>query len=69
VAAPIAHDIYFAFLLLVPSAIIYLFSLYFLNFYSRDDLTMIKYISEKSPSFVKNILNTATKFLEKKVKK
>jgi O-antigen/teichoic acid export membrane protein len=66
--SPIAHDIYFVFLLLVPSAIIYLFSLYFLNFYSREDLTIIKFISEKSPSFIRNILNTATKFLEKKVK-
>jgi O-antigen/teichoic acid export membrane protein len=68
VLTPIVHNIFFAFLLLMPSAIIYLFSLYFLNFYSREDLTMIKYISEKSPKFIKNILNIATKTLEKKVK-
>ena len=69
VLSPITHDIFFAFLLLIPSLIIYLFSLYFLNFYSGEDLTIINFISEKSPSFLKNILNSMTKFLEKKVKK
>jgi len=68
ILAPFVQNIIFAILLLIPSMIIYLFSLYFLNFYSREDLTLIRYISEKSPSSLRNILNMATKILEKKVK-
>jgi len=68
ILAPLIQSIIFAIFLLIPSAIIYLFSLYFLNFYSREDLTLIKYISEKLPPPLTNILNMATRFLEKKVK-
>lgn len=63
---PLVHGFY-AFLLLVPAVFVYLFLLYVLRFYTREDMSIIKYFSEKSPNFIKNLLTRISKLIEKRV--
>jgi O-antigen/teichoic acid export membrane protein len=64
---PFVHEIIYAILLLFPAALIYIFSLYILKFYTREDLLIIKHFSEKFPAPVRGLLVKLYKIIERRV--
>jgi O-antigen/teichoic acid export membrane protein len=56
-----------AILLLIPAILIYIFLLYATKFYTREDILIINYFSEKSPASIKKILLKLLKFVENRI--
>jgi len=66
---PYVHNFFIAVLLVILSTPIYFISLYFLNFYDRNDLILLKRMSEKTPNPIKKIIKLLHKIIEKKITK